>query len=248
VLRRALAAAAVLLVVATGSAPALAGDGGEPGELPDPVASPEEVRQQADDILDRREFQRPEPNPVQRAEEWLRERFNDFLNELVVGDAGSVVGWAILAIAVGLLVFFVARLGRSVQRDPRTEAGIEVERARTAGEWREDAEDHERRGAWKAALRSRFRALVADLVDLQRVDDLPGRTAGEYRAEVASEVPDAADAFAAATRLFEDAWYGNRATGPDENARFRALADQVVDRARQSARTEDDHDLVGAAP
>jgi hypothetical protein len=248
VLREALAAvAAVLLtILMTGSSPVLAGDAGQPGELPEPVASPEEVRQQADDVLDGREFQRPEPNLVQRAEEWLRERFNDFLNELVVGDAGSVVGWAVLALAVGLLVFFVVRLGRSVQRDPRTETAIEVERARTAAEWREDAEDHERRGAWKDALRSRFRALVADLVDLHRVDDLPGRTAGEYRAEVASEVPDAADAFAAATGLFEEAWYGNRATGPDENARFRALADEVVDRARRSARTEDD--LVGAAP
>ena len=63
------------------------------------------------------------------------------------------------------------------------------------------------------------------------IRDLPGRTSGEYRADVAATLPAAAADFAAATELFEQAWYGDVTTGPDESARFRHLADLVVDRA-----------------
>ena len=239
-LRRAWAATAALTVaLLVLLAPAAKAGDGSPTELPEPTASPEDVRQQADEILDQRQFQRPEPNPIQRAEQWVDEQMGNLFNELVSGDAGSLVGWLVLIVALVALLFFLRRLGRSVQADPRTETEVSVERVRTADEWREDAEAHERAGAWKAALRSRFRALVADLVDLGHVDDVPGRTAGEYRAEVAEQIPSAADAFAEATGLFEDAWYGDRETGPEENRRFRALSDQVVTEGRR-------RELVGA--
>ena len=227
------------------ASPAGAGDGS--GELPPPSASPEDVRQQADDILDQRQFQRPEPNPIEQAEQWVQDQLGKVFGELTTGSTGSVLGWAILVGAVGLLVFFLLRLGRSVQADPRSDTSVSVERTRTADQWREDAEGHERDGAWKAALRSRFRALVADLVELGRVDDVPGRTAGEYRVDVADAIPAGADAFAEATRLFEDAWYGDLDTGPDENARFRDLADSVVAEARRRRASEQERELVGAA-
>ena len=60
------------------------------------------------------------------------------------------------------------------------------------------------------------------------VDEVPGRTSGEYRAEVAGSVPVAATDFSGATELFELAWYGNRPTGADEAGRFRALAEGVL--------------------
>jgi hypothetical protein len=43
--------------------------------------------------------------------------------------------------------------------------------------------------------------------------------------------------FGGATELFERAWYGDRPTGAHENARFRELADQVVDRAGSHPRS-----------
>ena len=99
---------------------------------------------------------------------------------------------------------------------------------RSAREWRAEAEVHERAGEWKAALRARYRSLVADLAARGLLDEIPGRTAGEYRVEVAEAVPRVASEFAGATELFERAWYGNRPTGADEAARFRELEQRVL--------------------
>ena len=91
-----------------------------------------------------------------------------------------------------------------------------------------EAEAHERAGEWKLALRARYRSLVADLASRGLVDEIPGRTAGEYRAEVAETVPGVASEFAGATELFERAWYGNRPTGADDAAHFRDLEQRVL--------------------
>lgn len=193
-------------------------------QLPAPVASPDEVRDAADEVLSRAEFQRPEPNIVERAQAWLEEGIGRVLRTLVTGDGASVIGWAVMILSIALIAFLLARFGRTVQLDPRRSAAISVERARSAGDWDDEAERLERDEEWKMALRCRFRALIAALVANGHVDDIPGRTAGEYRAEVEATLPETAAAFAAATRIFEDAWYGNRPTGAAENGRFRALA------------------------
>ncbi len=209
-----------------------------PGELPPPTASPAEVRQAADDILASAEFQRPEPNIVDRARSWLEEQFGRLLQRVTTGDGASLVGWAILIGAVVAIVVLLARFGRSVQRDPGREAAVSVERARTSAQWEAEAERLEADGAWKLALRARFRSLVAALVERGLVDDVPGRTTGEYRGEVRAGLPEAADAFAGATYLFEDAWYGDEPTGEVENARFRALAADVLAHAPKRASSE----------
>jgi hypothetical protein len=63
------------------------------------------------------------------------------------------------------------------------------------------------------------------------VEEVPGRTSGEYRGEVGRNLPTSADAFAGATELFERAWYGRRPTGADDAARFRDLARRVLEGA-----------------
>jgi hypothetical protein len=99
---------------------------------------------------------------------------------------------------------------------------------RTAVDWRKEAERLEQAGEWKGGLRCRYRALVAELVERDILRDVPGRTAGEYRAELRDHAPGAAVPFAGASELFERAWYGDLPTGPDETERFRALADDVL--------------------
>ena len=196
--------------------------------LHEPTWTPSEVRDAADDVLDGAEFQRPEPNILDKARAWVEERIGRVLEKLVNGDGASILGWIVLLgsiVAIGLLL---ARLGRSVQRDPGRATSVSVERARTASEWADEAERLEGEGQWKLALRCRFRALVAGLVEQGRVDDVPGRTAGEYRTEIDTTLPEAAVDFTEATYLFEDAWYGDEPTGRAENERFRALADAVV--------------------
>ena len=59
------------------------------------------------------------------------------------------------------------------------------------------------------------------------VDEVPGRTAGEYRTLVRGATPQLDEPFAGATELFERAWYGDEDTGPEEAATFHHLADRV---------------------
>jgi len=225
------AALAVLVACVVGSAafaaPALAA--GRQDGLPSPTASPDEVRQATDEVLSRPEFQRPEPDIVERAQAWIEERIGRVLQSLVTGDGASVIGWGVLLASVAAIVILAARFSRSVQADPRRSADISVERSRSADDWDAEAERLEQAEEWKLALRCRFRALITALVAHGHVDDIPGRTAGEYRSEVDGALPEIAPAFAAATAIFEDAWYGNRPTGADENRRFRALATEVRD-------------------
>lgn len=197
--------------------------------LPEPTWTPPEVRDAADDVLDGAEFQRPEPNVLERARAWVEERVGRVLQGLVTGDGASVLGWIVLLASVVAIALLLARLGRTVQRDPARATSVSVERARTAAQWVDEAERLEAEREWKLALRCRFRALVTSLVEQGRVDDVPGRTAGEYRAQIDDALADAAADFAEATYLFEDAWYGDEPTGPAENERFRALAAAVLE-------------------
>lgn len=234
----AVAAAALLAVAVAAARPAGAGvpppsgepgAQGEPGELPVPTHSPEDVRDTADEVLARPEFQRPEPNIIDKARSWVEEQIGRVLQDLTAGGGASVLGWVVLVAAIAAIAFLLARFGRTVQIDPRRAAAVSVERSRSAAQWNAEAEELEADGAWKAALRCRFRALVAALVDHGQVDDVPGRTAGEYRSAIGAALPAVAGAFAEATYLFEDAWYGDEPTGPAENRRFRDLAAEVLD-------------------
>jgi hypothetical protein len=70
--------------------------------------------------------------------------------------------------------------------------------------------------------------VIAELVGQGAIPDQAGRTAGEYVRDVARSRPEAAPALAAATELFEAAWYGGADTGPAEAARFAELDAQVL--------------------
>jgi len=248
-LRAAASAGLVLLVLAapaTLAAPASAATGGASSStagaaaaapLPQPQQDPATSRARADEILSRPEFHRPAPSLMTRVTRWLGEAVGRLITGLVRGGVGSAIAWGILALNVGLLVLLVARITRTVQAEPsRGGPAVHVEVRRSPREWRHEAEACEARGAWKDALRCRYRALIGDLVARRVVRDLPGRTTGEYRADVAAALPAAAPDFAGASELFERAWYGDQPTGAAENERFRALSDHVVERAGRPAR------------
>jgi hypothetical protein len=188
----------------------------------------EEIRHLADDILARPEFRQPEPSLIEQARDWVEKRIGDILDAAFSGSAGSLVGWVVLLVAVGLIIWSATRFSRTVQAGGRV--GIEVEgiHRRSPAQWRAEAEDHEAAGAWKEALRCRYRALIGDLVAEGVLDDVAGRTTGEFRRDVTERAPDRSEAFSAATELFELAWYADRPTGADESARFQALAATVV--------------------
>jgi hypothetical protein len=226
---RSVAAIALAIALVIGGAAAAS-------ELPSPDRSPAEVRALADEILSRSEFHQPPETLPHKVQRLFSEAVGRLLENLAGSGAGAVIAWAILAAAVGLVVVLVVRASRSVQLDPRSSPpAVMVELTRTPAEWRAEADRQEASGDWRDALRSRYRALVGELVIRDAIPEIAGRTSGEYVRDIAVTLPAAAVAFAAATELFELAWYGDEPTGPEESTRFRSLSEQVL--AKQLVKT-----------
>lgn len=228
--RRRAAAAAILILGLLAVIPLRAA--AEPGAPPVPDRSAAQARATAKGVLARPEYREPSPTILERIRAWIAEQLGRLLRKLGVGGSASIVAWLILAVAIAVIAFFVTRFAKGVTPDATSGAEAATARLRTADDWRAEAAAHEKQGRWRAGLRCRYRALVADLAQRGLVDEVPGRTTGEYRAEVGENVPKVAPEFSGATELFEAAWYGNRPTGEEESARFRELADRVLVGAR----------------
>ena len=200
-------------------------------------AQPAPTRAQVRDVMSRPEFSY-EPSITERIGDWLSDVLDSLFPESsggvgggFAGGVGPLVAWAVIAAAVvAAVLVVVAVVRRRVPRpdvdEPVTEA--EIEHRRTASEWERDAERLEREGAWKDALRARYRNLVRTLVDRRQLPDVAGRTTGELRADLHRTTPGADDAFDSASLLFELAWYADVPTGEDENRRFRDLGARVL--------------------
>jgi hypothetical protein len=197
-----------------------------------PGRDPERVHRVVREVLSRPEFRPPERSLLERAVDWVLEVIGRLLGALAGSGAGGIVGLLLLALVLAGVGVLAARFSRGLTPSPEVAAAVPGVRRRSAAEWRAEAEVHERSGAWREAVRSRYRALVADLAARGLVEEVPGRTAGEYRREVGRAVPAAATDFAGATELFEVAWYGRADTGPREAAHLRDLSDRVLRRTR----------------
>ena len=198
--------------------------------LPPVQQDPDGVRELADRILAEARYDRPPESIPDRVTRWVGERIADIFGSLVSGGGGTLLAWVILLAAVGGTVYLLVRYGRVTlpSLGSADEPEVMVELTRSAGEWRAEADQLESEGRWAEGLRCRHRALVADLVRRGAIPEQAGRTAGEYVRDVASSLPDAAPALAAATELFEAAWYGGATTGPAEAARFAELDARVL--------------------
>ncbi len=253
--RRAWSAAGAALVVsvalaggAAAASPALAVDGAwavdgavrgggsaevVDGELPEPTTDPADVRARAEKILARPELRPEEPSLFERALDRIAEELVGLL-ERGLGTGSGMFGWFLLAALLALVAWLVRRISPTAHRTAEASSSpdVVVEEHRSASDWADAARAHEAAGAWVEALRCRYRALVAELVDRDVVRDVPGRTVGEYREEIASARPAAAAPFRAATTLYEDAWYGHRGAGPAEAEEFadgaRAVLEEVA--------------------
>ncbi len=102
--------------------------------------------------------------------------------------------------------------------------------------WRRLAQEARAAGDHREAVRCQYRALVGDLARAGYVDEIPGRTSGEEREQVAEIAPrlgeagrDVARQFSIAADTFDEAWFddGEVASGDDE--RFLAAERGVLD-------------------
>jgi hypothetical protein len=200
------------------------------GGLRVPDRDPEQVRVAVREVLSRPEFRPPDRSLAERVIDWVLETIGRLLAALGGSGAGGIVGLVLLALVVLGVIVLAGRFSRGLTPSREVAAAVPGGARRSAAEWRAQAEAQERAGAWREAVRSRYRALVAELAARGLVEEIPGRTAGEYRQEVRRSLPDAAPDFAGATELFEVAWYGRAPTGPREAGHLRDLSDRVLDR------------------
>ena len=204
---------------------------GGAGDLPAPTRDPERVREAVREVLARPEFRPPDRPLLNRVLDWLLEQVGRVLAELGASGAGGIVGLALLVLALLGVGLLAARFSRGLTPSREVAAALPGAPRRSAADWRAEAEAHERAGEWRPAVRCRYRALVAELAARGLVEEVPGRTAGEYRGQVGRNLPAAAGAFAGATELFELAWYGRGETGAQQASRLRELSGRVLQRA-----------------
>lgn len=202
-------------------------------ELPPSTHDPAAVREAADRILAEARYDRPPKSIPDRILEWLGEQIAKVLGGAVGSGVGAIVFWAVVLATIAFVVLLIVRYGRlgKVPGIPTRERAVMVETTRSPLEWLAEAERLESEGRWREGLRCRHRAIIGDLVRQGAVREQAGRTAREHLRDVRSSLPPAAPPLAAATDLFEAAWYGHAETGPEESARFQAIAAQVREAA-----------------
>ncbi|MFN3257415.1 MAG: DUF4129 domain-containing protein [Ilumatobacter sp.] len=94
--------------------------------------------------------------------------------------------------------------------------------------WRRLAGEHRSAGRYRDSIRCEYRALVGDLARRGHVDEIPGRTSGEERAQIAALSPVVAIDFDVAADLFDQAWFDDAPVTEDHDRRFVASSAAVL--------------------
>ena len=204
------------------------------------VADRDTIRRTAEDVFSGGAYER-DLSWWERFTRWLAERFGDRQPSLPGGGGAaapsglsSVLLYLLLVVVAAVVLFLIVLVIRRWTPRVRVEdeePDVDVTEERTVREWRADADLAEAEGRWKDAIRARFREMVGELVDRGVLDREPGRTTGEFRAEIAERCPAAFDAFDRAALRFELPWYGDEPCGAEDLAALRAAAAEVLETA-----------------
>jgi hypothetical protein len=200
-------------------------------DLPAPVVTGEEARRAVADVLSRAEYAGLEPNPFERARDVVLAAIGRALDALAGTGAGTAAGYLVLVVLLALVVALLWRFVRGLRPDVSVAGPLTDEVGRSPQEWQAEADAHEAAGEFREAVRCRYRALIAVLASAGLIEEIPGRTAGEYLTAIRSDLPGAAEPFAEATAVFEVAWYGPG----DVTADDAAAARDAVRRAERAA-------------
>ncbi|MGI5501102.1 DUF4129 domain-containing protein [Lentzea sp. CA-135723] len=149
-----------------------------------------------------------DPNPLQRALDWILER----LGALFAG-AGGMSGITAITIIVAVVVLIVIiirlRTGRT-GRALRKSGDVFGSTILSAAEHRAAAEKAAAAGDFAEAVRERFRAVVRELEQRGVLDARAGRTVDEVAYEAGQAIPGLAPDLRGAAVQFDDVWYGGR--------------------------------------
>jgi hypothetical protein len=141
----------------------------------------------------------------------------------VSGSPSRVVAWLLVA---GLLVGIVVML-RRLRIVPNRSVAPASDDVGDEQDWRHAAEQAETSGDLGAALKARYRLLLAVLAARGVLRDAPSLTASECRASVRAKLPRAYPPVAEATNAFERVFYAQVAPRPDDLRTMRTAEEAV---------------------
>ncbi|AOP45565.1 hypothetical protein SL103_04290 [Streptomyces lydicus] len=187
-----------------------------------PVRTPRlPAREAAERELSDPRYHQHDPNPIQRALDWLWDRLDALFNAAAGATPGGWIGLLTVGVCVLLLILALRlRLG-AVRRTPTTGGALFADAPRTAAEHRAAAERHAAASHWDQAIQDRMRAVVLALEERALLTPGPGRTADEAAAEAGRALPPHAEQLRTAARTFDDVTYGGR---PGTEAAYTFLA------------------------
>lgn len=188
------------------------------------------VDRTVEDVLRHRDFQGVEPGLLERWREDLRQWFLERLADVFSSGAGTVLAWVLIAAAGVLAVVVGVAVTRGMRRGARSDvdAPAVVVTRRPPADWLADARAAEAAGDHAEAVRCGYRAVIAMLAGRGEVDEQPGRTVGEYRAQVRAQGAGRLDEFTRASDVFERVWYARRPATADDVATVVGVADGLA--------------------
>ncbi|GAA1700079.1 DUF4129 domain-containing protein [Kribbella yunnanensis] len=164
---------------------------------------------------------------VNKMLEWIADLLDSVTGASPNGHLGLILLVALIALIV-VVVLWRAGVLRTSKRGQRQQSVFDTSRPRSAAEYRAQAEKEAASGDFTHAIRSRFRACVAELVERTILDDRAGRTAYEVVADAGRIAPTLRDSLQPAALAFTEVVYGNRPGTPQRYA--------VVVKADEAAR------------
>lgn len=196
---------------------------GLPGLLATPLRVPVDIGREAAAAAARRELARPEyhrggESLAQRIGGWVIRQIQTLFSRAAEVSPGGWLGLLVLAVlVVAVVVAIRVRVG-PLGRASRAGTPLLAGPPRSAAAHRAEAEALAAAGRWSEAVRERLRAVARGLTERGLLEDRPGRTADELGRELARLLPGHSALFGAATRAFDDIWYGGRAGTPEDYA------------------------------
>jgi hypothetical protein len=188
---------------------------------------PDQIRRATDEVLSGQAFEAATPSLWQRVWIWVLDGLFRLLDRLGSGEAGAIASVVILAFAVGATAFITLRLLRRVRRDRAATAPAGGFGGRSSADWEHLAREAEAAGRWDAALRCRYRALLADLIAAGVTDEIAGRTVRDYLRDISAAAPQTERPLAWVTDAFEAAWYDRRPVTAADLDAMRTASDDV---------------------
>ena len=162
---------------------------------------------------------------VNQVLEWITDMLADLTGQSPDGNAGVLMLVGLIALVV-VVVLWRAGVLRTT-RGTKSQTVFESDRPRSASQYRAQAEGEAVGGNYTAAVRSRFRACVAELTERTVLDDRPGRTAYEAVADAGRVVPALREPLQPAALVFTEVVYGNRPGTAERYAQV-VMADEAA--------------------